>query len=337
MHKIHIENIDGRAIAYDCANGDTLLRSGLRAGVGFPYECNVGGCGNCRFQLVEGEIATAWGEAPGLVPRDRRKGLKLGCQSYPLSDCRIRLRLGPPSASLMRPTVHLARLAAQRELSPGMREFTFRTDGPADFLPGQYALLQLPGVDSVRAYSMSNLPNLSGCWQFIVRRVPGGEGTAVLFDSLKIGHSIEIDAPYGLAHYREQSSRDIICVAGGSGLAPMLSVARAASARTDGRLWFYFGGRTPQDMCAEACLASIPGFRSRIRHVDAVSRPPVGASGWPGAVGFIHEVVDHQQGPELSAFEIYMAGPPPMLRAMLETAVLKHRVPVEQIHYDRFF
>ena len=64
---------DGEAV-FDCAEGDTLLRAGLRAGLAMPYECGVGACGCCRCEVVEGEVANLWPEAPGLSDRDRRKG-----------------------------------------------------------------------------------------------------------------------------------------------------------------------------------------------------------------------------------------------------------------------
>ena len=63
-----------------------------RAGLGFPYECNVGSCGNCRFELVEGEVTSVWPAAPALSEKDRLRNRHLGCQTHALSDCTIKLR-----------------------------------------------------------------------------------------------------------------------------------------------------------------------------------------------------------------------------------------------------
>ena len=99
--------------------------------------------------------------------------------------------------------------------------------------------MQLPGVNGVRAYSMSNvaMSNVAmsntaqsagaATWHFQVRRVPGGAGSAALF-SLPVGARVQIDGPYGMAWLKRDAARDILCLAGGSGLAPMLSIARAA-------------------------------------------------------------------------------------------------------------
>lgn len=157
---------------------DTLLRGALRAGFGLPYECSVGGCGACRFELLEGSVETLWDGAPGLSERDRKCGKRLACQSRPLGDCTVRLRPDDAYRPLRRPTRVMVRLASRRDLTGDMVEFGFQADGPADFLPGQYALLYLPGVTGPRAYSMSNLANATGLWQFIVRRA--GRGSSVL-------------------------------------------------------------------------------------------------------------------------------------------------------------
>ena len=88
----HRITIEGGAQFSVRAEEDTLLRGALRADVGMPHECSVGGCGACRFELVEGEMATLWAQAPGLTERDRKRGKRLACQSRPLGDCTIRVR-----------------------------------------------------------------------------------------------------------------------------------------------------------------------------------------------------------------------------------------------------
>src|SRR5690348_13504893 len=73
----HRVRLEGDAIGehgFQCSHGDNLLRAGLRAGVGFPYECNSGGCGNCQFEVREGTVEDIWPAAPGLAPRARARG-----------------------------------------------------------------------------------------------------------------------------------------------------------------------------------------------------------------------------------------------------------------------
>lgn len=331
---------DGEAV-FDCAEGDTLLRAGLRAGLALPYECGVGACGCCRCEVIEGEVADLWPEAPGLSDRDRRKGRRLACQSLPAGDVRLKLRLPPQAEPAIRPARHGATLVASRQITHDIREFVLRTDAPADFHPGQYALLALPGLDRERAYSMANLPNAAGEWHFRIRKVAGGGATTTLFERLAIGATVDLDGPYGLAHLRTDSPRDIVCIAGGSGLAPMLSIARgvaASPALAGRRVDFFYGGRSPADLCGEPDLARLPGFGETIRYHAAVSDADAAArGGWQGPVGPVHQLAESVLGERLAEAEFYLAGPPPMVEAVQQLLQVGHRLPPERIHFDRFF
>ncbi|WP_300440950.1 2Fe-2S iron-sulfur cluster-binding protein [Zoogloea sp.] len=333
--------IDAQDAVFDCAPGDTLLRAGLRAGLGMPYECGVGACGCCRCEVIEGEVADQWPEAPGLSDRDRRKGRVLACQTRPLGDARIRLRLDPRIEPVVRPARRTARLAAVNDITHDIREFVFRSDAPADFLPGQYAMLALPGLDRERAYSMANLPNGAGEWHFRIRRVIGGGASEALFSQLAPGAEIGLDGPYGMAWLRTDSPRDIVCIAGGSGLAPMLSVARGVAAEPSlagRRVDFFYGGRTPADICGQPELAALPGFGEAIHYHAAVSDADAAhRAGWSGQIGPIHQLVESTLGERLGSAEFYLAGPPPMVEALQQLLQLTHKLPPERIHFDRFF
>lgn len=334
MHDITIEGTDQ---SYACSPDDTILRAGLRAGVGFPYECNVGSCGTCRFQLLEGEIEERWPEAPGLSARDRKKNRYLACQTRPLGACRIKVRPDPDLAPRHKPRKFEARLVGRRALTHDLEEFQFEAADAAAFLPGQYAVFDFSGVVGDRAFSMSNIANDQGAWQFQVKRVPGGAGTGFLFDELQVGQSVTIDGPYGMAYLREDSPRDIVCIAGGAGIAPMISIARGASKDAGGRpIHFFYGGREARDICGEDMLRALPGYGERIRYVAAISDPGP-ADDWRGARGFIHDVAREALVEDLTSYDFYFAGPPPMVEATLEMLVMKARVPYEQVHFDRFY
>lgn len=339
MH--HRVQLDGLAQSFPCAQDDTILRAALRNGIAFPYECNSGGCGSCMFELVSGQTENLWPLAPGLSATARVHGRQLACQSRPLADCIIRLRLKKNApAPQVWPSRRAARLVERVELTRDMAEFCFQADAAAEFIPGQYALLSLPGVTGDRAYSMSNLPNPKGLWRFIVKRVPNGRGTAALFDSMHVGDKIMLDGPYGLAHLRSDCSRDIVCIAGGSGISPVLSILSAAAGdtqRSSRKLTLFYGGRTPSDICATALLARDPGMQRRVECVTAVSDATVGAE-WSGERGFIHDVVRRRLADTESARQhrYYFCGPPPMTDAVQKLLLLELRVPAAQLHFDRF-
>jgi toluene monooxygenase electron transfer component len=336
MHDVRI----AEGPRYRCEDDDTLLRAGLRAGLGMPYECNSGSCGTCKVELLEGQISSLRPDAPGLSERDRARNRILACQSRPASDCAIKVRLREDNVPRHRPARFTATLEGFRDLTHDMREFRFEAKGAPGFLPGQYALFYLPGLDVPRTYSMSNVDKGYGEWEFIVRRVPGGVGTVALFDKVAVGAQVSLDGPYGLAFLRPESPRDLILIAGGSGLAPILSIAKGAvrEPKLDGRkIHIFYGARTTRDLCGEAEIKALPGYGERIFFEPVLSEPEADAPGtWQGFTGFVHEHARAFVGERWAQFEYYFAGPPLMAKAVQQMLIEK-RVPYPQVHFDSFY
>ncbi len=233
------------------------------------------------------------------------------------------------------PARHDAEVIGLRDVTHDMREFTLKTKSSAHFRPGQYALLGVESLDRPRAYSMSNQPNDEGIWRFIIRRVPGGMVTSRLFEQVHLGSRISLDGPYGMAWFRPDSGRDVLCISGGSGFAPMRSIAEGAAIRgIAGQIHFYFGARTPSDVFGSAELNFLEKSAVRSQVKVAVSNPD---AYWTGDAGFIHEHVERDFGSAVRDHEIYLAGPPPMVEAIQELLFLRHQVPVQQVHLDRFY
>lgn len=329
--------------SFDCDSDDVFLRAALRSGQGFSYECNVGGCGTCKFDLVEGDVEVLWEDAPGLNPRDKKRGRLLACQCVPRSDCVIKPMIIDDSfIPLNLPKRFLGKLVATRDLTADMREFSFKSDQCAAFRPGQFLLLDLPGVAGVRAYSMSNTSNKEGLWEVMIRKTPTGVGTGVLFDKIKIGDEIPMDGPYGQAYLRTDVDRTIVCIGGGSGLAPVVSIARGlveteSMAGVD--LHLFYGGRGPADLCGQKELEALPGYGERLHYYPAISMPELDREGtWTGYVGFVHELVKETFSIEkLQNCEFYTAGPPPMINAIMQMLAGECGVAPDRIHYDSFF
>lgn len=340
MRSYRIQISDAEDNGFSCEEDDTILSAALRSGKALPYECNSGGCGSCQIELLEGEVNELWPDAPGLSSRARDRGRRLACQCVPVTDCSIRVKLANqdiPVAPLRRSLTFME----ARALTADMSEFCFQSTGPADFLPGQYAMLGLPGIGGLRAYSMSNLPNRDGEWRFVIKRVPGGKATANLFGALQPGDPVSLDAPYGNSYLRTGNGRDIVCVAGGSGLSPVLSILRGAvrSAELENqRIHLFYGGRGPQDICITDIFENDPLLQERVEVHAAISDDNApGAEQWQGERGFVHELVKKDLGDEIPGFDFYFCGPPPMTDAVHRMLLLDYKVPATQLHFDRFF
>lgn len=320
--------------SFRCADDESVLRAGLRAGIGLSYECHAGGCGTCKIEVVDGQVASTMPDAPGLSDRDRRKGRFLACQCVPLTDCRIKARTDAQHVPPVPPRRLAVRLAGVRDITHDIREFRFRGDRPATFLPGQYALLAVDG--GLRAYSMANLPNDDGEWCFHIRRVPGGRVSNALF-AAQPGLMAELDGPFGLAHLRS-GPRPVVCVAGGSGLAPMLSIARGVAAdraRPEREVYFFHGGRDRADLLDAGWLAAATGLGGRLHYRPAASQPVLPADGV--RVGLITDLLRGDLADDFDRFDFYCAGPPAMTQAVEDLLLRQAGLDADRLHFDRFF
>ena len=331
-------SIEGTGLVFDVNESDTLLGGILRARTGIPYECNAGGCGSCKYTLIEGEVVDDLEESPGLRASDRRKNKHLACISHPRSHCTIQIKPDNDYIPKYPPRKFQATLRSIGRLTHDLWEFRFESDEKARFLPGQYAKVSIPGVTGPRSYSMCNTDNDTGQWAFQIKRVEGGSASSVLFRDALIGIQVTIDAPYSIAHLQTNSPRPIICIAGGSGLAPMVSILHGVSEIDEKthKPILYYGARKVDDVVCKEYFDTIPGFGSDRQYIPIISEPE-SEPHWMGATGLVHEYLAQNLGDNCKDFEYYIAGPPPMVDAVKRHLILDRAIPVEQLHYDRFY
>ena len=142
-------------ISFECADGDTVLRAALRAGLGFPYECNVGSCGNCLFEIAEGSVEHERKDPPAWNDRHKSRNRWLGCQAKPLGDLAIKCNLRDHYAPKHRPVRTTARVESVGDVTHDIREFRLKPSVATPFLPGQYVNIEVPGTGQTRSYSFA--------------------------------------------------------------------------------------------------------------------------------------------------------------------------------------
>lgn len=314
---------------FDARADETLLQAARRAGLALAHECGWGSCGTCKVTLVAGETALLFPAAPAISPRDARTGRILACQSVAQSDLAIRLSPAAPPPLALPSREQRAELVAVEDLAPDIRRFTFRPEGSADFLPGQYAILHLaPGLR--RAYSMCNLPD-GQTLQVISKRYPGGAGSNALA-TLQPGAALTIEAPFGTCTLKTRPGRKVF-VAGGTGISPILSLVSLAA--RDGvdfaaPVDVIYCARRPADLAAGDELAA-----ATARIGGAVYRPVVAeGAGADHATGLATDAIA-ATGFDPETVEFYVAGPPVMVHAV-KAQLREAGVSITRVHYDSF-
>ena len=335
--------LDESGASFLVASGESILNAARRAGQWLPFECGWGSCGRCRATLVEGELVSLFPDAPAIDARDVRRRRHLMCQSTPATDVVIKATSIDADPPAERPVVdHVGRLVSVRELGPEIAELRFAltsegASATADFRPGQYAVLELePGLR--RCYSMSNLPG-SQHVEFIVKRYSGRPGSSRVFD-LQVGDEIPIELPYGDMWLRDRH-RPALLIAGGTGISAVLSLLRSISVDpiwADRPVHVLYGAATRDEL---VCWDELQDLTAHLPHASVHGALVNADESWEGTRGFVTEVLTHLLGVEDShewapaAGVVYLAGPPPMVRAV-QDVLAAHGIQLDRIHVDSF-
>jgi toluene monooxygenase electron transfer component len=335
-------NARNRGYEFEALPGERVLYAGLRAGIDLPYECATGTCGTCKAKLVSGRVQDRWGGAPGrrFVKPQSAEFLMCQCVAEDALTLEVSKFVYPvePGACVPQPCGGTVRNV--RPLTHDVASFAVELEQPRDFDAGQFALLAPEGIEGYRAYSMCNYARGARVLDFVVKRKADGAFSQWLFGAEREGARLDLFGPLGKATFEPGLGKSLLCIAGGSGIAGMMSIlARADEARYferhDG--WVFFGVRTMKDAFFLKELSA-----SKAKITVALSDEDVSettAKDWPGLrfeKGLVHEVTKRAMAGRYQNVRAYVAGPPPAVDAAIRVLLLDARLTTDNIRYDKF-
>lgn len=306
--------IQGSEHAFDVHEGESVIDAALRNGLMLPYSCRSGSCGTCRGRVVAGAVGYPNGYPPALEATEAEAGDALFCQARPESDLVIAVREVREAGDII-PRKLPARVTGIEDLAPDVRRLWLRLPAGTRlaFLAGQYLDILLRGGRR-RSFSLANAPHDDERLELHVRHLPGGAFSGHVFEGMREGALLRFEGPLGNFYLRDESPRPMIMVAGGTGFAPIKGIIEHALYIGVTRpVHLYRGARARQDLYLDALPQRWAAAHDHVHYTPVLSEPQ-GADDWQGATGFVHGQVlaDH---PDLSGFDVYMSGPPPMIEA----------------------
>jgi CDP-4-dehydro-6-deoxyglucose reductase len=206
------------------------------------------------------------------------------------------------------------------------------------FFAGQYIEILLKDGRR-RAFSLANAPCADGCLQLHVRRTPGGAFTEHLFTAMKERDMLRFRGPYGSFFLREESTKPMLLVAGGTGFGPIKAIVEQAIAEASARpIDIYWGGRQRADLYLLPVAERWALEQPYIRFVPVLSDLPSGspdAVPWHGRSGLVHAVA-MEDFPDLSAHQAYVCGSPAMVAAARRDFIERCALPENEFFADSF-
>ncbi|HED12081.1 MAG TPA: 2Fe-2S iron-sulfur cluster binding domain-containing protein [Gammaproteobacteria bacterium] len=311
---------------------ESILDAALRLGILFPYGCRSGVCGSCKTMLTAGSIRYAEkDERPAaLSEQEHATGMVMLCQAIPCSDLTLdAAEIGAAAASLKIHTLP-SRVAGMTRLTDDVMRIRLQLPKEKifDFLPGQYLDVLLDNGRR-RSFSIANAPSDDNQLELHIRHVEGGDFTEHVFKQLKIKDILRIQGPLGTFFMRQDSSRPVLMLAGGTGLAPAKAILeQQLQHNTRSSIHLFWGVRNKADLYADTMLRSWCDKLKNFQYTPVLSEAVDGT--WDGASGWVHEALLRHY-PDLTEFDLYASGPPPMIAAARGTFAARG------LSNDRFF
>jgi benzoate/toluate 1,2-dioxygenase reductase subunit len=328
-YRIALNFEDGVTRFVDCGANEKVLDAAYRNRINLPMDCSDGVCGTCKCRAETGTYDMGDDYIEDALTEDEAgQGLVLTCQMVPKSDCVIAVPV--PSTACKTGTAKFGATVA--EVAPfGDAAYELVLDVPEDapvFLPGQYVNIGVPGSGEHRSYSFSSAPGEKRM-TFLIKQVPGGLMSSWLAGAER-GQQLEMTGPLG-SFYLRAVQRPLLLLAGGTGLAPFLSMLEVLARQgTTQPVHMIYGVTRDQDLVQVERLQEyalrVPGFT----FTTCVADPQTA-----------HErqgyVTHHMPAQALHGgnVDVYLCGPPPMVEAVQKHFKTEGIAPAS-FHYEKF-
>ena len=315
--------------------GNTVLEAALEQGVNFPHGCKTGNCGACKSEKIFGDIEMSPFSEFALEPEEEEKGMILACRSVPWSDCEIRI-----IDDQLEETLHDFKVINIECVVKKLTKVTddiyilnlkINSEEEFKFKAGQYAELYFDQCKE-KHFSMANPPSTNEL-EFHIKTLDGGEVSDYVKNTLEIGETIKVKGPFGNAYLRDGHKGPIIAVAGGTGLAPILSIIQASQdIKMKQPIQVYYGAQSEKDLYFVKQFEEMIQNNKNLSFFPVVMEPSKSKELRSGLVTDV--VIENIK--DFDGYKAYLAGPPKMVEAA-EKILSSHGIRKVDMHSDAFY
>tara|TARA_R110000868_G_scaffold10313_17_gene50705 strand:- start:2757 stop:3779 length:1023 start_codon:yes stop_codon:yes gene_type:complete len=334
-HEVTMVFEDGRIVKFGASETDNIYFAALKNKVRILTDCLEGACATCKGVCTSGEYTLAEFSDEALTQEEFDRREVLTCQMHVKSDCVIEFPYESRVALKSKPDTRTVRVSEVAMISSTVAKLVVEPDSdspPISFISGQYVHLSVPGSTEHRSYSFANAAFESGRYTFYIKVLEQGAMSDYLSQRAQPGDELTVTGPFG-RFYLRPVERPVVMVAGGTGLAPMLSMldTMAAEGDVDYPVHLLYGANTEDELFGFDQLKSYAGQGIDLTTELSVVEP---GSGWGGGTGHITGLLR----PEIlngGDCEVYLCGPPPMIDAA-ESWLSANGVEPNRVHAEKF-
>ena len=315
--------------------GNTILEAALEQGVNFPHGCKTGNCGACKSEKISGDIEMSPFSEFALEPEEEEKGMILACRSVPWSDCEIRIIDDQLEETLNDFKVINIECVVKKltKVTDDIYILNLKINSEEEFKfkAGQYAELYF-GQCKEKHFSMANPPSTNEL-EFHIKTLDGGEVSDYVKNTLEVGETIKVKGPFGNAYLRDSHKGPIIAVAGGTGLAPILSIIQSSQdIKMKQPIQVYYGAQSEKDLYFVKQFEEMIQNNKNLSFFPVVMEPSKRKELRSGLV--TDAVIENIKN--FDGYKAYLAGPPKMVKAA-EKILFSNGIRKVDVHSDAFY
>ncbi len=322
---------------YVVEGGSSLLSTLVDQKIFIPSAC--GGkatCGYCKVKVLEGGGPVLATETPFLTEEEIADNVRLSCQCKVKQDIKVEI-----PEELFNVKEYECLVEVIEDMTPEIKRLRFKLPEGEEvtFKPGQYVQLMAPEYDGnseeiYRAYSIASSPHDKNHVELFIGLVPNGICSTYVHKHLKVGDTVKINGPYGDFYFDDESDREVVLVAAGTGMAPIVSILKHMETYDIKRkARFYFGAKTPVDLFLLDYFAELEEKLFDFKFIPTLTRTTP-EHNWTGETGRVNNAIDKLMGDGHDK-EAYLCGNNKMIETMVEALKAKG-MPEEHIYFDKF-
>jgi methane monooxygenase component C len=325
-------------IDISCREDEDVVSAALRQGVLLVSDCRRGICGSCRGFLEDGQYDQLLDHTRhALSEQDEDDGWVLACRLRPRSALHLDFDYPADRVGRLDTQRRSGWIVTRQRLTESVLRLVVRTlsvHEPLRWEAGQYVRLQLSQSGVTRAFSIANVATGGHDLEFFVRLLPGGVFSGAIGNIAGEGAMVVVEGPLG-SFTLDAGREELVFVAGGTGLAPILAMLRKLALVTPHRpATLIFGVDVEERLFGQEELSRICAACSAFNICLAVTEP---TRAWSGFRGTVVDALAHrlENTANAKSCHYYICGPAPMVRTARAVA-LRHGVPPQAIYQEAF-
>ena len=336
-HQVKIITQDAESVTFECRSDEDVISAGLRQDIYLMASCREGGCATCKGYCSEGDYVLGKFSSQALPYEEEEAGEVLLCRCYPTTDIEVevpytydRISFSPEGLVFEAEVVELS------QISSNVVKFQLKRSGDdkqVKFASGQFFDLEIPGTETTRSYSPANTANQQGDLEFLIRIVDGGQFSSYLKNAAKVGQTINVKGPSGIFGLKENGFTPRYFVAGGTGLAPILSMVRHMHEWGEPqKCVIYFGVNTEEEIFYLDELALLAAEMKTLELRNCVWKC---SDQWHCERGSVVDILRRDLQETAAKPDLYLCGPPGMVDATFAVCA-ELGIPKEHIYLEKF-